>query len=283
MKIVCTIKEIQKATEELRRKGKVISVVPTMGYLHKGHLSLIEYARSNSDVVITTIFVNPKQFGVNEDYKRYPRNFKHDKELAKNSGTDILFYPQEEEMYPKDFSTYVEVEGISNILEGEFRPNHFRGVTTVVTKLLNVTQPNKVIFGQKDAQQAFIIKRLIKDLNYNIDLIVKPIVREPDGLALSSRNVYLNTQRRKDALVLYKSLIHAEGRIKGGERSIGKIKDEMMTIINSGNPTKIDYISFVKPNDFSIIDRNIPDEVLILLAVRFNETRLIDNIILIRE
>lgn len=283
MKIVCTIKEIQKATEELRRKGKVISVVPTMGYLHKGHLSLIEYARSNSDVVITTIFVNPKQFGVNEDYKRYPRNFEHDKELAKNSGTDILFYPQEEEMYPKDFSTYVEVEGISNILEGEFRPNHFRGVTTVVTKLLNVTQPNKVIFGQKDAQQAFIIKRLIKDLNYNIDLIVKPIVREPDGLALSSRNVYLNTQRRKDALVLYKSLIHAEGRIKGGERSIGKIKDEMMTIINSGNPTKIDYISFVKPNDFSIIDRNIPDEVLILLAVRFNETRLIDNIILIRE
>ncbi len=283
MKIVCTIKEIQKATEELRRKGKVISVVPTMGYLHKGHLSLIEYARSNSDVVITTIFVNPKQFGVNEDYKRYPRNFEHDKELAKNSGTDILFYPQEEEMYPKDFSTYVEVEGISNILEGEFRPNHFRGVTTVVTKLLNVTQPNKVIFGQKDAQQAFIIKRLIKDLNFNIDLIVKPIVREPDGLALSSRNVYLNTQRRKDALVLYKSLIHAEGRIKGGERSIGKIKDEMMTIINSGNPTKIDYISFVKPNDFSIIDRNIPDEVLILLAVRFNETRLIDNIILIRE
>lgn len=283
MKIVCTIKEIQKATEELRRKGKVISVVPTMGYLHNGHLSLIEYARSNSDVVITTIFVNPKQFGVNEDYNRYPRNFENDKELAKNSGADILFCPQEEEMYPKGFSTYVEVEGISNILEGEFRPNHFRGVATVVTKLLNVTQPNKVIFGQKDAQQAFIIKRLIKDLNFNIDMIVKPIVREPDGLALSSRNVYLDDKKRKDALVLYKSLIHAERRIKSGERSIGKIKDEMMTIINSGNPTKIDYISFVKPNDFSIIDRNIPDEVLILLAVRFNETRLIDNIILIRE
>ena len=214
IQIVKTIREMQDVAERFRCEGKNIAVVPTMGYLHRGHASLIELARSRADVVITTIFVNPTQFAPNEDFNRYPRDFDHDKKIAADAGADIIFYPEIAEMYPQEFDSKVEVEGASKILEGAFRPTHFQGVTTVVAKLFHITKPHIAIFGQKDAQQAFIIQKMVKDLNFDIDIIIAPIVREEDGLALSSRNVYLNETERKNALVLYRSLQHAAQRIQ---------------------------------------------------------------------
>jgi pantoate--beta-alanine ligase len=189
MRIISKDKEMQKVADELRKEGKIIGVVPTMGYLHEGHLSLIRLAKEKSDVVITTIFVNPLQFAPNEDYDRYPRDFERDVKLAQSAGCDIIFHPSVEEMYPQNFLTYVEVDKLTKVLEGEFRPTHFRGVTTVVAKLFNITKPHIAVFGQKDAQQALIIKQIVRDLNFDIEIIVAPIVREPDGLAMSSRNV----------------------------------------------------------------------------------------------
>ncbi|MGD1044289.1 MAG: pantoate--beta-alanine ligase [Bacteroidota bacterium] len=278
MQIVKTIREMQDAAEQFRREGKSIAVVPTMGYLHRGHASLIELARSRADVVITTIFVNPTQFAPNEDFNRYPRDLDHDKTIAEAAGTDIIFFPDVAEMYPQEYNSKVEVERVSKILEGTFRPTHFRGVTTVVAKLFHITKPHIAIFGQKDAQQAFIVQKMVKDLNFDIDILIVPIVREQDGLALSSRNVYLNETERKNALVLYHSLQHAAQRIHIGEKNVSNLRIEMENIIKNGNPTQIDYIAFVNPEIFKEVEIIEPPEVLVALAVRFGATRLIDNI-----
>ena len=278
IQIVKTIGEMQETAERFRREGKIIAVVPTMGYLHRGHASLIEHARSRADVVITTIFVNPAQFAPNEDFNRYPRDFDHDTIIASEAGADFIFFPDAQEMYPKEFSSSVEVKGASGILEGAFRPILFRGVTIVVTKLFHITKPHIAIFGQKDAQQAFILRRMVNDLNFDIDITIVPIVREEDGLALSSRNVYLNESERKNALVLYRSLQHAAKRIQDGEHHASAVCVEMENIIQSGNPSQIDYIAFVNPDNFEEVENIEPPEVLAVLAVRFGATRLIDNI-----
>jgi pantoate--beta-alanine ligase len=268
---------MQDIVERYRSEGKKIAVVPTMGYLHSGHASLISRARSLADVVITTIFVNPTQFAPEEDFSRYPRDFEHDRLVAGNVGTDIFFYPEKEAMYPKDFNCAVEVDGVTKILEGAFRPKHYRGVTTVVAKLFNITKPHIAVFGQKDAQQAFIIKKMVKDLNFDLEIVIAPIKREADGLAMSSRNVYLDENERINALVLFRSLECVSSRIQQGERSLISLKKEMEQIILSGRPSGIDYIAFVDPDTFLETDHLDRPNVLILLAVRFGKTRLIDN------
>ena len=278
IQIVTKIREMQDVAERFRREGKNIAVVPTMGYLHRGHASLIELARSHADVVITTIFVNPTQFAPNEDFNRYPRDLDRDKIIAEKAGSDFIFFPDVAEMYPKNFDSKVEVEKASTILEGAFRPIHFRGVTTVVAKLFHITKPHIAIFGQKDAQQAFIVQKMVKDLNFDIDIIIAPVVREEDGLALSSRNIYLSETERKNALVLYRSLQNAAKRIQAGAKNVSDIRAEMEKIIKNGNPTQIDYISFINPEKFEEVEIIEPPEVLVALAVRFGTTRLIDNI-----
>jgi pantoate--beta-alanine ligase len=264
---------MQGIVDQFRLGGKKIAVIPTMGYLHRGHSSLIECARSHADIVVTTIFINPMQFAPNEDFARYPRDLEHDQAIAGEAGTDIIFYPDANEMYPTGFNSIIEVEGVSNILEGEFRPKHFRGVTTVVAKLFNITKPHIAIFGQKDAQQVFIIRKMVKDLDFDIKIVVAPIIREADGLAMSSRN----ETERKNALVLFRSLQYATERIHQGEHSVESIRREMQNIIQSGEPSKIDYIAFIDPKSFSVIDLKNAPEILIVVAVRFGATRLIDN------
>lgn len=280
MRTIFSLKEIQSETEQLRKAGKKVGVVPTMGFLHEGHLSLIRKAKEISDVVVTTIFVNPTQFGVDEDFPSYPRDLNRDQSLAAKAGADIVFFPDTREMYPDGFKTYVHVDEVSSILEGKFRPNHFRGVTTVVTKLFNLTKPHIAFFGQKDAQQAFIVKKMAADLNMDVEIHVEPIVREADGLAISSRNIYLNSTERKNAATLYQSLKHAEALILGGERSIKTLRVEIEKIIHEGKPTQIDYVAFVDPNSFTEIDTVVTPMVLVLVAVRFGPTRLIDNMII---
>ena len=278
IQIVKTIREMQDVSERLRREGKSIAVVPTMGYLHRGHASLIELARSRADVVITSIFVNPTQFAPNEDFDRYPRDFAHDKIIAAQAGTDYIFSPETAEMYPPIFDTKVVVEKTSMILEGAFRPEHFQGVTTVVTKLFHITKPQYAFFGQKDAQQAFLIQKMATDLNFDITIIIAPIVREENGLALSSRNVYLNETERNNASVLYRSLQHVAVRIRAGEKDPAILRTEMEDMIKKKNPSSIDYIAFINPELFIEVELIKPPEVLVALAVRFGGTRLIDNI-----
>lgn len=280
MQIVNTIREMQRLAESFRTQRKKIGVVPTMGYLHAGHVSLIKTARELSDVVITTIFVNPTQFGPGEDFERYPRDFERDQKLASEAGADILFCPQRDEMYTPGFATYVEVEDVSKILEGKFRPTHFRGVTTIVAKLLNITKPHIAVFGQKDAQQAFLIRKMAADLNFDVSIITAPIIREPDGLALSSRNVYLDPDERQRATALYKSLKRAELLISQGERSADKLHNEIKKILIDANPTQVDYIAFVNPDSFKEVGTLTPPVALVALAVRFGSTRLIDNMIM---
>jgi pantoate--beta-alanine ligase len=277
LQLVTTIPEMQVIAEQLRQQGKRVALVPTMGYLHRGHASLIKLARSRADVVMTSIFVNPTQFAPNEDYERYPRDLERDKTIATDAGSDIIFYPDVAEMYPKQFSSKVEVERVSRILEGAFRPTHFQGVTTVVAKLFHITKPHFAIFGQKDAQQAFIIRKMVQDLNFDVEIILAPIVREEDGLALSSRNIYLDETQRKNALTLYRSLQHASVRIQMGIKSTVELRSEMERMLRSGNPTQIDYIAFINPDRFEEIENVEPPEVLVALAVRFGKTRLIDN------
>ena len=280
MKVVTSIPEMQEASSSLRRAGKSIAVVPTMGYLHNGHLSLVKIAKKNSDVVITTIFVNPTQFAPHEDFDKYPRDIEADKAHAQSAGTDILFTPDVSSMYPENYLTYVEIEKISKVLEGKFRPSHFRGVATVVAKLFNITQPHIAVFGQKDAQQIAIIKQMVRDLNFNIKIVVGPIIRDRDGLALSSRNVYLSPQERREAIVLHQSLKLAQQIIHSGARHSHEIIENMMKLISSKPSAQIDYISIADAKTLSELSTIIPaTEVLISLAVRIGTTRLIDNII----
>jgi pantoate--beta-alanine ligase len=281
MRIVTTVKEMQSVAAGLRQSGKQIGLVPTMGYLHAGHLSLVNIARSKSDAVIMTIFVNPAQFGPSEDFNRYPRDIENDTKLAESAGVDVLFVPETAEMYPRNYFTSVEVEKLTTVLEGSFRPTHFRGVTTIVAKLFNLTRPDVAVFGQKDAQQAVVIQRMAKDLNYPIEIIIGPIIREKDGLAMSSRNVYLSESEREESTVLNRSLQYADLIIRRGERQSGEIISEMKSIVVAAKSAIIEYISIADPetlNEIPVLSSN--SRVLISMAVKFGKTRLIDNLLI---
>ena len=278
MKIIRKIKEMQSFSEHLKLEGKKIGLVPTMGYLHQGHLSLVEAVRPLCDVVVMSIFVNPTQFAPNEDFARYPKDFKRDKKLAEQSGVDVIFYPSYNEMYKKNYLTAVKVKQITEIMCGKSRPTHFEGVTTVVAKLFNIVKPHIAVFGQKDAQQAVVIKKMIEDLNFDIKIIISPLIRENDGLAVSSRNSYLSAYGRKDVLVLYKSLMFAKKEIKNGEKSARNIIAKMKELIFQKKSVKLEYIYIADPKTLEKVDI-IDRKVLIALAAYVEKTRLIDNII----
>jgi pantoate--beta-alanine ligase len=272
---------MQKISRKLKLSGKSIGFVPTMGFLHEGHLSLVRKSKKTADITVVSIFVNPTQFAPNEDLDKYPRDVKRDKSLLIKEGVDFVFLPREEEIYSADYQTYVEVEKISKHLEGEYRPTHFKGVTTIVTILFNSVNPDFVFFGQKDAQQAAVIKQMIKDLKFDIKIRVCPVVREQDGLAMSSRNTYLSIKERKDALVLSKSLKLADTMIKKGETKSQSIIKEMKELINSVDNATLDYIKVVNADNFEeeqIISKG--KKYYILVACRIGNTRLIDNILI---
>lgn len=252
-------------------------MVPTMGYLHEGHLSLVRTARKRSDVLVVSIFVNPTQFGPKEDFGKYPKDFKRDRSLLEQEGCDFIFAPGAEDMYPEGYLTYVNVDQITRKLEGAPRPGHFRGVSTIVARLFNIVQPDVAVFGQKDAQQAVVLKKMADDLNYGTKMIIAPTVRERDGLALSSRNRYLSEEERRQAPVLYESLREARRLIRKGERSAAKIISRMRYLINSQPLAQLDYIAVTDARRLEVLSK-LEGEVLISLAVRFGKARLIDNI-----
>jgi pantoate--beta-alanine ligase len=261
----------------LRQKlSGTVGFVPTMGYLHEGHLALVKQARIENSAVIASIYVNPTQFGPREDFGAYPRDLNRDLELLREGGVDIVFVPSDNQMYSPEFSTWVDVEKISERLEGASRPGHFRGVATVVAKLFNIVQPTKAYFGQKDAQQVVVIKRMVADLNMEIEIVVVPTVRESDGLAMSSRNIYLSPEERKAATVLFRALTLAQQLRLGGEKDAGKIRRQMTALIQKEHLAKTDYVSVADAEtmeELNLIDRS----ALASLAVRIGKTRLIDN------
>ena len=276
MKVIETIGDMR--AERSRLSGS-IGFVPTMGYLHEGHLTLVRHARSENLSVVVSIFVNPTQFGPQEDFKTYPRDTERDLSLLEKEGVSIVFMPDAEEMYPEAFSTWVDVEKITERLEGNTRPGHFRGVATVVCKLFNVVQPQKAYFGQKDAQQLAVIRRMVSDLNMDLEIVAVPTVREPDGLAMSSRNTYLTKEERQAALCLWKSLCLARGHWENGERDASRLKQEMKALIEREPFATIDYISIDDPETLEELN-TIGERALVSLAVRIGKTRLIDNTIL---
>lgn len=272
------IDEVRSYLQEKKKLGKTIGFVPTMGYLHKGHQSLIERAKKENDIVAVSIFVNPTQFGVGEDFDKYPRDLANDRLIAAEVGADLIFAPSIDEMYPEGYQTFVEVNELTKTLCGKSRPTHFRGVTTVVAKLFNIIKPNRAYFGQKDAQQVIVIKRMVKDLSIDIDIVICPIIREIDGLALSSRNLYLSKEAREQATVLSYSLDYVREMILKGERDAEEIKNNIIQIINKKPLANIDYVSIVDIETLVELEQ-IKGTILIALAVKFEETRLIDNII----
>jgi pantoate--beta-alanine ligase len=268
---------MRRLARELGRQGR-IGLVPTMGSLHEGHLALVRFARRHCDSVVVSVFVNPLQFGPTEDFGRYPRDFRRDRALLAAAGVDVVFHPDVKAMYPAGFATSVEVERLSRGLCGRSRPGHFRGVVTVVSKLFNIVRPDVAVFGQKDAQQAFIIRRMARDLGYDLRVFVVPTVREPDGLALSSRNVYLTPAQRSDAPVLHRSLALARRMVRNGERSAARIRAAMRGMIVRESGGRVDYVEIVDTSDLAPV-RIVRGEALIALAVFFGRTRLIDNLI----
>jgi len=278
MEIINDIQGIREAVKSAKEQKKSVGFVPTMGFLHEGHLGLIKKAKEENDLVIVSIFVNPTQFGPGEDLESYPRDIERDSKLSQSAGADIIFHPSVEEMYPSGFNTFVELEGgITKKLCGASRPGHFKGVTTVVSKLFNIVSPHKAYFGQKDAQQVAVIEQMVRDLNFDVKIIPCPIVREKDGLAMSSRNTYLNREERQGALILSKSLFMAETMIKDGEKDSSKIKEFITEKINSEKLANIDYVEVVDAKTLNNIDK-LQGDILIALAVRFGKTRLIDNV-----
>ncbi|GAB7387554.1 pantoate--beta-alanine ligase [Bacillaceae bacterium] len=278
------LETIAQMREERRKlAGRKIGLVPTMGYLHDGHLSLVRRARSACDVVIMSIFVNPLQFGPQEDYARYPRDLQRDCELAQAAGVDILFTPSVTEMYPETPLAKVSVAQISDPLCGRSRPGHFDGVATVVMKLFNIVQPDAAYFGLKDAQQVAVIERMVRDLNVPVEIVACPIVREADGLALSSRNVYLTPEERKQATVLYKTLQAVERRIRDGERDVAALKDFMFRTLREAPLAEIDYAEILTYPGLQPLATLGNERAIVALAVKFGQTRLIDNMIVSPE
>lgn len=278
MRIIRSIKEMFEVSKEERLRGKTIGFVPTMGALHEGHLSLIRRARKQNDIIVVSIFVNPTQFGPKEDFRKYPRNLQQDALLCKREGVDIIFYPEAKIMYPDDYRTYVLVERLSDCLCGKFRPGHFKGAATVVTKLFNIVNPDIAYFGQKDAQQAIVIQKMVKDLNIPLSIKVMPTLREKSGLAMSSRNLYLSDEEKQRAVVLYQALNLAKSSIKNGNRDPRYIIKKMKQLIEMDNMAKIQYISIIDTEQLAPV-KNIKGRVLIALAVWMGKTHLIDNII----
>ncbi len=278
MKIIRTLKKMQSFSLHQKKLGRTIGLVPTMGYLHSGHISLIKRAKKDCDLVVVSIYVNPTQFGPEEDYKRYPRDLRRDRKLAKAAGANLLFIPSNKEIYPDGYYTYVSVEKLSEKLCGVSRPTHFRGVTTVVLKLFDIIKPDKSYFGWKDAQQLIIIKKMAEDLNLNTKVIGLPTVREKDGLAVSSRNKYLSKEERKIAPILYQTLVKTKKMVSSGEKDAGKILKEARKIIE-GKKIKIDYLKAVNLTDLADVKR-IEKNTLIVIAAWVGKTRLIDSMLI---
>ena len=279
MEIVKEISKMKEISKFWKRQGYKIAFVPTMGFLHGAHLALVKKAKELGDKTVVSIFVNPLQFGPKEDFREYPRDLERDLALLEKEKVDAVFIPETEEMYPPDFQTYVEVTKLTTGLCGAFRPGHFKGVTTVVLKLFNIINPDIAIFGEKDYQQLQVIKQMIKDLNLDIEIVAHPTVREKDGLAMSSRNIYLSSAERESATSLYKALLLAQKLVKDGEKDSKKIKKEMEKFIYSFPFTKVQYIEFVDPQTLDPIDK-INKPVLCALAVYVGKARLIDNMLI---
>ncbi|MGD9143765.1 MAG: pantoate--beta-alanine ligase [Dehalococcoidia bacterium] len=275
MKVVEKIDVYGKIRHEL---AATVGFVPTMGYLHEGHLSLVKRAREENEAVVVSIFVNPTQFGPGEDFKSYPRDTERDLAMLEPY-TDVVFMPTAEEMYPPGFNSWVDIEGITDVLEGAKRPGHFRGVGTVCAKLFNIVKPTRAYFARKDAQQLLVIRKMVKELNMPLEIVTCPTIREPDGLAMSSRNTYLNEEQRQAATVLYKSLMLAQQLYRQGERNAGTIRTAMKEIIEKEPMAEIDYISAADIGTLRELD-TIDKSALVSIAVKFGATRLIDNIIL---
>ena len=281
MKLVKTVAELQQIVKETKKAGKSIGLVPTMGALHEGHASLIKASHAENDFTIVSDFVNPTQFGPTEDLDAYPRTLDHDCKLAEEMGADVLFAPSPNEMYPSRDMTWVEVTGdITKVLCGRTRPIHFRGVATVVSKLFNLAQPDKAYFGQKDAQQAQVLKRMVKDLFFPLEIRVMPIVREADGLAKSSRNVYLNKAERSAAVILSKALAKAKAAFEAGERDSAKLIALVTEMIQTEPLSNIDYVEMYQLPDLTPAEKTITTDHLLAVAVKFGTTRLIDNVVL---
>ncbi len=279
MKVIDSVTTMRAWSLERHATGKRIGFVPTMGYLHEGHLSLIRRARQLSDSVVVSIYVNPTQFGPNEDLDAYPRDMERDLKLCRSEGVDAVFTPSDGMMYGKDHQTYVVNESLASFLCGASRPTHFRGVITVVSKLFNIVDPEVSVFGQKDAQQALIIRNMVRDLNFRTEIEVAPIVREEDGLAMSSRNKYLSPEQRRQALVLSRSLAYAEKAFSEGNRDIPQIREKIITDIKAQSQCRVDYVSFVNASSLTE-EYQKGDTILLALAVYVGTTRLIDNTLL---
>lgn len=278
MKLIRTIREMQRWSDGLRAEGKTIGFVPTMGFLHEGHLSLVAQACADNDATVVSIFVNPTQFGPAEDYDQYPRDLERDCALLRRYDVAVVFAPSAEEMYPAGYATYVETTGpLTARLCGASRPGHFRGVTTVVTKLFHIIKPHRAYFGQKDAQQLAVIQRMVADLNLDIEIVPMPIVREPDGLAMSSRNQYLSPEERQAALVLHRTLQEAERRIRAGERDAVRLRQDLQRRIDEEPLARVDYVEIVHPQTMQPL-RELKGPVMVALAVFIGDTRLIDNL-----
>jgi pantoate--beta-alanine ligase len=276
MKVIEKITDIRKWRRQL--KGQV-GFVPTMGYLHDGHLSLVKQAKEETDTVVVSIFVNPTQFGPKEDFKSYPHDIKRDLAMLKPL-TDVVFLPADNEIYPEGFDTWIVPGDITERLEGAARPGHFRGVATVVAKLLNIVQPDRAYFGQKDAQQVAVIKKMVADLDMNLEIVACPTVREPDGLAMSSRNIYLSREQRRAATVLYRALTLAQELWEQSEKEAGVIRHEMTELVEKESLADISYISIAHPGTLKEMLHQIKPPALVSLAVKFGKTRLIDNVVL---
>ncbi|MGB9696085.1 MAG: pantoate--beta-alanine ligase [Ignavibacteria bacterium] len=286
MKVIKEIFAIQNICLYFKRVGKTIGFVPTMGFLHEGHISLILKARDENDIVVVSIFVNPIQFLPNEDFEKYPRDFLRDYHLCKSAGVDYIFYPEPQDVFPDNYKTFVEVKNLSDILEGKYRPGHFRGVTTVIAKFMNIVMPDRLYLGQKDAQQAVILKKMLKDLNYSTEIRIGKTIREDSGLALSSRNMYLSDEEKFEASVLYKALDFGAKLIKESHFvSSEEVIDKMKTFIKERSPNcELQYIAITDNENLTEIadPANFKGEILISLAAFFRTTRLIDNIIVIK-
>ena len=276
MKTIENISRMSTFVKMMKREGKSVGLVPTMGYLHEGHLSLVKAAKKHTDVVVMSIFINPIQFGLKEDFEKYPRDLKHDEEMAREAGVDVIFYPLLKDMYSEGYATYVTVEKLTDSLCGESRPEHFRGVATVVVKLFNIVKPDVAYFGQKDMQQAMMIKKMVSDLNMDIEVKMMPIVREKDGLAMSSRNMYLNDAERRDASIIHQSLKNAEMLIKNGERDAGKIIKAVEDMIKAKQSARIEYVKLIDAKELKDV-KVITGETALAVAAFFGNTRLIDN------
>ena len=279
MQIVKTVEDVRKQVKVWRERGLSVGLVPTMGYLHEGHKSLIDKAVEQNDCVVVSVFVNPIQFGPTEDLATYPRDLEHDAAICEEAGADLIFHPQPEEMYYDDFCTYIDMDNLTKGLCGRTRPTHFRGVCTVVGKLFHIVGPDRAYFGQKDAQQLAVIRRMVRDLNFPLQIVGCPIVREEDGLAKSSRNTYLSPEERKAAVILHKGLEKGEEMVRAGERDAGRVKKAICDIIESEPLAKIDYVDIV---DFDNIQEKevLEGSVLAAVAVYIGKTRLIDNFII---